>query len=80
MSIATYRENHYACEAKLCGRPADHIHHIRTRGAGGSDEDENLLALCWRCHDELHKLGWKTWTFLHPHLRVKMAWAHQRKR
>lgn len=29
-----------------------HIHHIKTRGAGGTDEYSNLLTLCWRDHTE----------------------------
>lgn len=26
------------------------LHHIKSRGAGGDDVDENAMLLCWRCH------------------------------
>ena len=32
-----------------------HVHHIVFRSNGGSDESENLIALCRTCHDKLHK-------------------------
>lgn len=42
------------CE--LCGRPgAVHVHHIRSRGAGGDDVLENLISLCPECHDLVHR-------------------------
>lgn len=44
------------CEA-CCG-VADDSHHIVSRGAGGGDEDWNLMPLCRRCHREVHTLGW----------------------
>lgn len=41
------------CE--LCGRPGVvHVHHIRSRGAGGGDEPENLISLCPECHAKAH--------------------------
>lgn len=47
-----------ACRKKtceLCGRPcAGEPHHIKTRGAGGSDVPENLIQLCGRCHRAAH--------------------------
>lgn len=39
------------CE--LCGSPAyGWPHHIKTRGAGGKDINENLIQLCGLCHDK----------------------------
>lgn len=41
------------CE--VCGMKAVDIHHIESRGIGGSkskDEIENLMALCRNCHDK----------------------------
>jgi 5-methylcytosine-specific restriction endonuclease McrA len=32
-----------------------HIHHIKTRGAGGGDEMSNLCLLCFLCHDAVHR-------------------------
>lgn len=37
-------------------RPAE-AHHIRTRGAGGSDDPENVMWLCRRHHREIHSMG-----------------------
>ncbi len=37
-----------------CGAPAVDVHHITPRSLGGSDEPENLIALCRsvnHCHD-----------------------------
>ena len=43
--------HHPFCE--ICGNYSSAPHHIRTRGAGGGDEDENLLALCTSHHTEV---------------------------
>jgi len=52
-SIDTQEEQ--ACE--ICSaRPAE-AHHIRTRGAGGSDDPENVMWLCGRHHREIHAMG-----------------------
>lgn len=41
----------------VCGwKPCD-AHHVRSRGAGGGDTEENLLALCRRHHSEIHQIG-----------------------
>ena len=37
----------------FCGNYSAAPHHIRTRGAGGGDEAENLLALCTTHHTEV---------------------------
>lgn len=46
-----YTEGYVPCE--VCTAPAVDIHHIRSRGMGGTkrEEDiENLMALCRACH------------------------------
>jgi 5-methylcytosine-specific restriction protein A len=48
-----YIQKHPLCEECLkAGRfvPADEIHHILPPELGGSNEDENLMALCKSCH------------------------------
>lgn len=42
------------CE--YCGKPdtALHVHHVSSRGAGGDDEDTNLILLCWEDHLRFH--------------------------
>lgn len=32
-----------------------HVHHVKSRGAGGHDEAGNLIALCPGCHDRAHR-------------------------
>jgi hypothetical protein len=36
-----------------------HLHHIVSRGRGGSDTDENTMALCPGCHFDSHNGTWK---------------------
>ena len=44
-----------ACEVcDATGRPI-HRHHIRSRGAGGSDRRENTIDCCHDCHDRIHR-------------------------
>jgi len=43
------------CE--ICGNYSAAPHHIRTRGAGGTDEPGNLIALCTAHHTEAHAMG-----------------------
>jgi 5-methylcytosine-specific restriction endonuclease McrA len=49
-------------------RPSD-VHHIKTRGSGGDDQEFNLANLCRRCHSRLHHIGQvtfasKEWRFM----------------
>lgn len=39
----------------LCGDEIEHYHHLIPKHKGGSDLPENLIGLCGRCHDRLHK-------------------------
>lgn len=50
-----YWIRHAFCE--ICGYYSAAPHHIKTRGAGGSDEAKNLLALCTTHHTEAHTIG-----------------------
>jgi len=43
------------CE--ICGYYSTPPHHLRTRGAGGTDESGNLIALCTEHHNEAHTMG-----------------------
>ncbi len=42
------------CIGEVCA------HHIKTKGSGGGDVEDNLLALCVLHHLEIHKIGTKT--------------------
>lgn len=44
------------------------IDHIRSRGAGGTDEDENLWILCRSCHYKKHHSGLIALIGQYPHL------------
>jgi hypothetical protein len=49
---------HGRCEARvegICTGRHEHTHHVRLRAQGGSDDPENLVAACHRCHDWIHK-------------------------
>jgi hypothetical protein len=54
--------DHRTC--RCCGKrtnPDDiglirgHRHHIVYRSAGGQDTPENVVTLCWECHNDEHK-------------------------
>jgi 5-methylcytosine-specific restriction endonuclease McrA len=41
---------------QICGRAADlQVHHIESRGQLGGDLEQNLITLCSRCHERLHR-------------------------
>lgn len=35
---------------RVCGRPASEVDHIVAKSAGGSDDEDNLQAICSACH------------------------------
>lgn len=43
------------CKVRFCD-----AHHIRTRGAGGGDEPDNVIPLCRQHHIEVHSQGAKS--------------------
>ena len=50
---AVYRREGYACA--LCERPGViHVHHVRSRSIGGTNDLGNLIALCPVCHAIAH--------------------------
>ncbi|MXW94515.1 MAG: DUF222 domain-containing protein [Acidimicrobiaceae bacterium] len=47
-----------------CGGCGQHtlvcqVHHIRPRSQGGPTNIDNLMPLCWGCHDNVHLHGWQ---------------------
>lgn len=39
----------------ICGRRgATEKHHIKSKGAGGDDVEENLIEVCRICHSKIH--------------------------
>lgn len=41
-----------------CGRIPSDAAHIKSRGAGGGDEEWNIVPLCRRDHQLQHHIGW----------------------
>ena len=44
-------------------------HHLKTKGAGGDDQDWNLLPLCQLHHIEIHQLGLKLFIKKYPNIK-----------
>jgi len=43
---------------QLCGRIVElQVHHVKPRSRMGDDALQNLIAVCARCHDDLHRQG-----------------------
>lgn len=53
------KRDNYECQS--CGRSSDHfslsVHHILPVSKGGEEDDDNLVTVCERCHDLIHRLG-----------------------
>ena len=41
----------------ICGFLGVDLHHIKSRGSGGKDDDWNIVPLCHPHHQELHQIG-----------------------
>lgn len=65
------------CQLLFCHSWSDPPHHIVTRGAGGNDEPENLVALCTLHHNEVNNNGWKTFADKYFEIRDKFYQAHK---
>lgn len=65
----------------VCGKKSDACH-IRSKGAGGGEEDWNLLSMCREHHSEQHRLGWSKFVSRHKvvedELRRK-GWRFERQ-
>jgi 5-methylcytosine-specific restriction enzyme A len=46
---AAFLRHHPECV--VCGRPAEHVHHVRRVRDGGTHHDSNLVALCAHHHN-----------------------------
>ena len=41
---------------QTCGRMQNlEVHHLEFRSHSGADEEQNLITLCARCHEEVHR-------------------------
>ena len=61
------------CEARLfgCAFDAGEIHHLLSRGRGGSNEVDNLLHICRPCHHKItiHSPGTERFRLPSPPIR-----------
>jgi len=59
MRVEIYNDQYEHCAVKGCERWVSmeqfHLHHIKSRGAGGDDSRETLIGVCYRCHDAIHR-------------------------
>jgi predicted restriction endonuclease len=53
----------------VCNKENPDKAHIKTRGSGGGDEQENIMPLCRLHHIEQHKIG--IITFVEKYLQVR---------
>ena len=54
---SAYAAKHPLCEECLkrgVYTPTEHVHHIVPLSEGGTNEEENLMALCRPCHSRIH--------------------------
>lgn len=51
--VIRFRRSNPTCILTSCGQRAE-AHHVKQRGAGGSDDERNLLNLCPTHHTEWH--------------------------
>jgi hypothetical protein len=68
-------------------RPAD-LHHVKTRGSGGTDDPWNLMPIARKYHTEVHAIGLTTFVKKYPQVlnwmlahgwvfdEIKNKWTH----
>jgi 5-methylcytosine-specific restriction endonuclease McrA len=51
-----FQRDRWQCQecGRECSWEAGHLAHIKSRGAGGSDTEENTRLLCMACHQAEH--------------------------
>lgn len=63
------RKKYRSKNCELCGSINEVSgHHIKTKGSGGWDIEENLIALCFDCHVLIHNEGINDMIGIYPHL------------
>lgn len=54
----------------ICAKPNVDLHHVKSRGSGGTDDDWNLMPLRHKYHQELHAIGMSEFIWKYPIVRV----------
>ena len=52
-----YKSDEACVACGLFGEGMTCLHHLNSRGAGGQDEDFNLISTCFLCHINYHQKG-----------------------
>ena len=62
LDVESYRELHrqvlerdgWRCQ--LCGSMQNlQVHHLKFRSHSGGDQEQNLITLCAKCHEQMHR-------------------------
>ena len=67
--VAMRRVSLDACQ--ICGGHAEHRHHIVNRSLTQNDDADNLMPLCNRCHNEVHRHSVDIGVYLTPEQGAK---------
>lgn len=62
----------YDCSVNACTVSEVCAHHIKTKGSGGNDEEDNLLSLCQKHHAEVHQIGLCKFSNKYPEIEYKL--------
>jgi 5-methylcytosine-specific restriction endonuclease McrA len=44
--------------------------HIKSKGSGGSWDNDNIILLCRICHITSHQIGWPSFVIKYPNARI----------
>lgn len=62
-----------------CGRSGVALHHLKSRGSGGSNLEHNLMPVCWGHHTEVHTIGLQQFSIKYPQVEdwlFKNGWEY----
>ena len=56
VKLSVLSRDNGVCQCPYCegGAPLDSPHHIKFKGRGGDDSEENLITVCVVCHRKIH--------------------------
>lgn len=61
------------CVILICRRKKVDAAHIKSRGAGGGDEEFNIISLCRTHHSKQHQLGWQGFALRYPEVMKALS-------
>lgn len=73
--MAKYVDPERRCIAT--GKLGVDLHHVRSRGAGGSDEPHNLMPVSHKVHQYIHQVGLREASAVYPGIKdwlLKNGW------